>query len=145
MYLERKEDLSVYYFLKDKFPTIQIEDGYPNREITTPLISVEAGRIDLRQFEIGNRDSLRVRKWFIEIYANNKSQRDEFGYRLLEDIKDGITVYDYDQGFPPAVVPNIGHLQILSVSFTPIRIVPELVEKMYYRATLSFVAQNEIV
>ena len=149
MYNERLEDLSIYYFLENCFiaiPQVKIVDGFPEKVLTLPTVAVEAGRIDLRQFEIGNRDSLRVRKWFIDIFAKNKSQRDEMGYKLLEDIKNGIIVYDYNQGFPPTVSPTaIGHLQILSTSFIPVRISPELVEKMYYRATLSFVAQNDVV
>jgi hypothetical protein len=149
MYKERLEDLSVYYFLADCFiaiPQVKIVDGFPEEVLTLPTVAVEAGRIDLRQFEIGNRDSLRVRKWYIDIFAKSKSQRDEMGYKLLEDLKNGIIVYDYNEGFPPTVTPSkIGHLQILSTTFIPIRISPELVEKMYYRATLSFVAQNDVV
>lgn len=95
---------------------------------------------------MGNRDGLRRRTWHINIYAKNKSQRDEFGYRLLSLLKDGINVYDYNVGFPPATTPPvIGHLRVLSKSYEPIRIIPELVETMYYRATLNFVAENEVL
>jgi hypothetical protein len=149
MYLERKEDLSIYYFLDDNLstvPGITIVDGFPEKVLTLPTVSIDAGRIDLKHYELGTRNELRERKWFIDIYAKNKSQRDEIGYKLLEDLENGIIVYDYDLGFPPDVTPTrIGFLQILSTSFLPIRIVPEMVEKMYYRATITFVAQNEEV
>ena len=111
-----------------------------------PTVSVEAGRIDVEEFELGNRVGLRIRKWYIDIYAKNKSQRDDFGYRLLDVLKDGISVYNYDEGFPPDVSPTvIGHLQVLSKSYDPIRISADVVEKLYYRATISMVAQNDKV
>ncbi len=149
MYKERKEDLSVYYYLVDKFsdvPFVHIEDGFPEKELSIPTIAVEAGRVDVEQFELGNRDGLRIRKWYIDIFAKNKSQRDEFGYRLLDTLKDGIDVYNYDQGFPPGVTPDkIGHLRIMGLSYAPIRAEESLVDKLYYRATISIVAVNEVV
>jgi len=149
MYLERKEDLSVYYFLKSAFadaPQINIEDGFPEGTLKLPTVSVEAGKIDVELFEMGNRDGLRVRRWYIDIYATNKSQRDEFGYRLLDRLKDPIPVYNYDEGFPPSVSPTReGALMVLSKSFIPIRISADVVDKLYYRATVSFVAENNTV
>ena len=148
IYKERLEDLSVYYFLKDKFSEsfINIVDGFPEEKLTLPTIAVEAGKIDVEEFELGNRVGLRIRKWYIDIYAKNKSQRDEFGYRLLDVLKDGISVYNYDEGFPPSVTPtNIGHLQILAKSYDPIKISADVVEKLYYRATIEIVAQNDKV
>ena len=150
MYLERKEDLSVYYFLIDKFsdvPFVEIEDGFPDgKPLKLPTVSVEAGKIDVVEFEMGNRDGIRVRKWYIDVYAVNKSQRDEFGYRLLDALKDGIPVYNYDEGFPPSVTPTReGTLIVDSKSFNPIRINADVSGKLYYRATVSFVAQNDKV
>lgn len=125
---------------------ITIVDGFPEGDLVLPTIAVEAGKIDVVEFEMGNRVGLRVRRWYIDIYANNKSQRDEFGYRLLDVLKDGIPVYNYDEGFPPTVTPsNIGHLQVLSKSYNPIKISADVVEKLYYRATVSMVAQNDKV
>jgi len=148
MYLERKEDLSVYYFLKTYFPEsfINVVDGFPEGDLVLPTVAVEAGKIDVVEFELGNRDGLRVRKWYIDIYAKNKSQRDEFGYRLLDVLKDGIPVYNYDEGFPPSVSPTrAGTLQVLSKSYNPVRISADVVENLYYRATISFVAQDDKV
>ena len=146
MYLERKEDLSVYYFLKSVFPEtfITVVDGFPEEDLVLPTVAVEAGKIDVVQYELGNRDGLRVRKWYIDIYAKNKSQRDEFGYRLLDELKDGIPVYNYDEGFPPSVTPTrVGALTVSSKSYIPVKISADVVEKLYYRATISFVAQND--
>lgn len=111
-----------------------------------PTIAVEAGKIDVVEYELGNRVGLRIRRWFIDIYAKNKSQRDEFGYRLLDVLKDGILVYNYDEGFPPSISPTvIGHLQVLSKSYNPVMISEKVVEKLYYRASISMVAQNDKV
>jgi len=148
LYTERKEDLSVYYFLKDvvflSTPFVTIVDGFPEGDLKLPTVAVEAGRIDVVEYELGNRVGLRVRRWYIDIYANNKSQRDDFGYKLLDVLKDPIPVYNYDEGFPPSVSPTrIGVLSILSKSFDPIKISADVVNKLYYRATVSIVAQND--
>lgn len=149
MLTERKEDLSVYYFLKDVFstaPFINIVDGFPEGDLKLPTVAVEAGRIDVVEYELGNRDGLRVRRWYIDIYANTKAQRDEFGYKLLDVLKDGIPVYNYDMGFPPSVSPTrIGTLVVISKSYDPIRVSADVVEKLYYRATISMVAQNDTI
>lgn len=149
IYIERKEDLSVYYFLKDVFsdtPFVNITDGFPEGALLVPTIASEAGKINVVEYELGNRDGLRVRRWYIDIYAKNKSQRDEFGYRLLNVLKDGIPVYDYDEGFPPSVSPTkIGTLIVSSKIYDPIKISADVVEKLYYRATVSIVAQNDKV
>ena len=149
LYMERMEDLSVYYFLKDTFsdaPFIHIEDGFPEGDLVIPTVAVEAGKIDVVLYELGNRDGLRVRRWYIDIYAKNKSQRDEIGYRLLDVLKDPIPVYNYNEGFPPSVTPSrVGALIVESKSYNPIKISADVVDKLYYRATISFVAQNDRV
>jgi hypothetical protein len=149
MMLERCEDLSVYYFLKSTFsatPFINIVDGFPEGDLVLPTVAVEAGKIDVIVFEMGNRVGLRVRRWYIDIYALNKSQRDEIGYKLLDVLKDPIPVYNYNEGFPPTVSPaRAGALIIESKSYSPIKISEKVVDKLYYRATISFVAQNDKV
>jgi len=64
----------------------------------------------------------------------------------LDVLKDGIPVYNYDQGFPPSVSPTrIGTLVVISKSYDPIRVSADVVEKLYYRATISMVAQNDTI
>ena len=149
MYTERKEDLSVYYFLKDTFSDasfISIEDGFPNTTLKLPTVAVEAGKIDVIEYEMGNRDGTRLRRWYIDIYAKNKSQRDEIGYKLLDVLKNGIPVYNYDEGFPPSVTPTkIGVLQVISKSYNPVKVYADVVEKLYYRASITIVAQNDVI
>lgn len=146
MYLERLEDLSVYYFLKDAFsdaPYINIVDGYPDSGLVTPTISVEAGRIDIDWFELGNRNGIRVRHFFIDIFAETKSQRDDIGYRLLDLLQKGIVVYNYNEGFPPNVSPSsMGTLVVLSLKFDPYAVSADVSKTLRYRATIEFTAEN---
>lgn len=149
MYIERKEELSVYYFIEGLFTDatyIKIVDAFPEELLTIPTVAVEGGPLMTRLFEIGNSDRVRSRQWIIDIFAKNKTQRDEIGYRIMNAIKPGIPTYNYDEGFPPAVTPSaLGHLEVLKIDYKPIRIIPELVETLYHRATLLFVAQNTTV
>lgn len=149
MYLERLEDLSLYYLIKDSFSSVTdltIVDGFPLTNLIIPSIAIEAGKLKLQEFELGNRDGLRYRKWYIDVFARNKSQRDEFGYKILNDLRDGIKVYDYNTGFPPSVTPPvIEHMNVKSREMDIIRIQPELVDKLYYRATITIVAVNDTV
>lgn len=149
MYIERKEELSVYFFIHDLFsvyPTVNIVDAFPESGLVIPTLAIEGGELNTRLFEIGNSDRVRSREWIVDIFAKNKTQRDEFGYYIMNEIKTGIPVYDYDEGFPPSVSPTrIGHLETLTIRYNPIKIMSELVETMYHRATLKFVAQNKTV
>lgn len=143
MYLERKQDLALYYFIKDLFsdvPFVTVVDGFPEEEITLPAISVDADTIDTSRFELGNRDRIEFRIWRIDVYAKNKSQRDEFSYRILNALEECIPVYDYDLGAPPQTLPKLGCLQPEEIRMKIIKIMPELVSTMYYRATISFTA-----
>lgn len=147
MYIEKKEDLSLYYWIKDLFsdtPFVTIKDEFPETELVIPTVSIDVGSVRIEQFELGNREGLRVRKWFVDIFAKNKTQREDFGYRILNALKDGIIVYNYDEGFPPNISPSkIGHLNVLSRSYDPMQISPDFSDKLYYRATVAFVAQND--
>lgn len=149
IYLERNEDLSLYYLIKDAFASVTglpIEDGFPTTNLSVPSIAIEAGKIRLQEFELGNREGLRYRKWYIEVFAKNKSQRDEFGYKILNELVNGFNVYDYNIGFPPdATPPIIEHMAVKSREMDIVRISPELVDKLYYRATISIVAVNDTV
>lgn len=148
MYIERLEDLSVYYFLSGLFAgtTVGVVEGFPETELVPPVVAYDSVNIELLEYELGNREGLRNRSWDIDIFALNKSQRDEIGYKILNELKNGITVYNYDEGFPPNVTPSvISHLGILARKMRVIRIIPELVEKMYYRATITVVAINDVV
>jgi len=147
MFLERLEDLSVYYAVKEIFksaPNVKVTDDYPVETLTLPSVSVNAGKLRLENFELGNRKGRRFRKWYIDVYAQNKAQRDEFGYLILNAFDNGVYVYDYNVGFPPASgIPMIEHLDVSQKEMDFIRVLPELTEKLYYRSTITMVASND--
>lgn len=147
MYIEKKEDLSIHYWLADLFqdtPFVTLVDEFPQELLSIPTISNDVGRITIEPLELGDRTGLRVRNWSIDIFGKTKTQREDFGYRILNALKDGINVYDYDEGFPPDVTPSkIGHLNVLARSYDPMKVSPDFTDKLYYRATIMFVAEND--
>lgn len=92
-------------------------------------------------FELGSRTRAKFRQWSIDIYAENKTQRDEYAFRILHTLEDKIAVYDYDQGFPPATLPKIGVVDPEDIAVKIIPVIPELTEKLYYRAMVTFTAE----
>ena len=149
MHIERKKDLSVYYWLVDLFSDadyIAVEDGYPETGLVIPTIIVDYTSIKPLPYEMGNRNQMWNRLWTIDVYAKNKSQRDDFGYRITDALQDSIPVYDYDEGFPPDVSPTqLGSLEPYNLQQIPIKIMPELVTKLYYRAAITFVAKYSLI
>lgn len=150
MLVYRLEDLSMFYFIQNMFsdtPHISIVDSYPDEILSVPTISVDAGKLKEELFEIGNRDKIRIRVWYIDFVAKNKSQRDDFGYRILDQSKNGINIYDYNEGFPPAVTPTkIGHMDVLEISYEPIPVMLDAEnEKLYFRGQVILVTQNDTV
>ena len=150
MTIYRLEDLSVNYFIRnlfESFPMITIVDEYPETILEVPTISIVNGKLIEERFELGNRDSgLRTRRWFIDIFAKNKSQRDDFGYRILDNTDNGIRVYDYNEGFPPSASPSlINHLSVVRKSYEPVEVIRQLNEKLYYRGQIILITQNDKV
>jgi hypothetical protein len=120
---------------------VNIEDGYPEKGVTIPTVAVESLDTETYPFELGNSKRIANRVWDIDIYALNKTQRDEFSYLIMDALEENIPVNDYDEGFPPSVSPTqLGCLEVDTIRTEIIRILPELVDKYYYRATVSFTA-----
>lgn len=149
MDLERKKDLSVFYFMKDLFKAttyLNVVDGFPAEDLVIPTVSVDSNTIDTKPGELGNRRRILIRSWFIDVFAINKSQRDEIGYIILRALEEPIPVYDYDEGFPPDVTPTrLGAMESDSIQMRIIKIMPQLVDKMYYRCTVSFTAEYNLL
>lgn len=147
MELERKQDLSVVYFMKDtlvSYPMVEVVDAYTKTDLVLPSVSVLDGEIYFTPQEMGNRLGKRKRFWAIDVFAANKAQRDDLTSIILNNLESGIPVYDYDEGFPPESSPTqIGTLRIEdnSLTATPIRIFPTLVEKMYWRTSIRFTTE----
>jgi hypothetical protein len=146
MYLEKKQDYSVYHWMKSLFsdaPFVTVVDEFPSQLLTVPTVSIESRVLHLIRFELGDREGIKPRVFYINIFAQNKTQRDDFGYRIIHALEDGIPVYDYEEGFPengatPAV---IGLMSAEDIKLEWVRVVPEFTEKMYWRAIVSFLAE----
>lgn len=147
MLVYRLEDLSMFFFIKNMFSdnlSIKIVDSFPEKGLTIPTISVDTGKLKEESYELGSRDKVRVRVWYIDIFAVNKSQRDDFGYRILNQSKNGINVYDYNEGFPPSVTPTrIEHLEVLNISYEPIPVMLDEAQPKYFRGQVILVTQND--
>lgn len=147
MILEKNQDFSVYYWLKNMFeiyPFVRIVDGFPLTELSVPSISIDPESLDYIKWELGTNVRQVERVWYINIFANTKTQRDEFAYKIARQLEDNIPVYDYEEGFPPETSPKqTGVLRINDIRVEFIRILPELVDKLYYRAAVTFSALYE--
>jgi hypothetical protein len=141
MDIERKKDLSYYYWLKDLFSdlVITVVDEFPEDALVVPTVCIETGDVIIVPKEMGNRHGTRLRNWYIDVYAKNKVQRNEIAFKIIDALEESIPVYDYDEGFPPDVSPTkIGCMNNDNIQMNPIRVLPELVEVLYWRAQISF-------
>jgi hypothetical protein len=150
MTIYRLEDLSMNYWVRGIFlpynAQITYTDEFPEQVLTIPTVSIANGKISEEEFELGDSDGIRIRRWFIDIFAVNKSQRDDFGYLLLSECKKGINVLDYNEGFPPDASPTvINHLDVISRTYEPIDVIRQLNEKLYYRGQLILITKNDKV
>lgn len=146
MDIERKKDRSIYYWLKDTVFSdsafIKIVDAYDTDEATVPSIAVRPDIIDAEPVQMGDRRQYNIRIWYLDIYAVNKDQRADIAYRILREVDNGIPILDFDEGFPPDVTPStIGAIRVDQKRFTPVDVNPELVEKMYWRGSITIVEE----
>jgi len=144
MDFERKKDRSIYYWLKDDVFSdadwIKIVDAYEDDEATIPSVAIKPDIIDAEAVQMGDRRQYNIRLWYLDIYAVNKDQRADIAYRIMREIDNGIPILDFDEGFPPDVTPTqIGAIIVRQKRFTPIDVNPELVEKMYWRGSITMV------
>ncbi len=143
MEVGRLQDLSMIYWLKDLVAStfIQVVDGFPSTKLIIPSISIEWNELDAIDYELGNREGLMEREYYIDVYAQSKSQRDELIYMIHSALKNPILIYDYNEGFPPSVTPSqIGCLLPIRRTARNIPVLAELVPEMYYRATVNYMA-----
>lgn len=150
MLIYRLEDLSMTYWVKgilDPYGIITVVRSFPKQVLAVPTVSLVTGKLTEEEFELGNRDTgVRIRRWFIDIFAVNESQRDDFGYKILSETKNGINVFDYNEGFPPDATPTkINHLSVIKKTFEPIDVIPSQNEKLYYRGQLILITKNDKV
>jgi len=148
MNIYRKQDLSFYYFVKDYIQVtkgasyVNVVPEYPTESLTLPTIAIENHFYYVEPTELGTRQGHLMRTWYITIFAENASQRDDFGYDLVQQIQQYIPVYDYDEGFPPETSPTqLGSMVPLEIRYDPIRVYSELVNDLYWRGEIQVVAR----
>ena len=139
--IERNELLSSYYWLVDLFSDsnfVGIEIGFPDKEISLPVISVEWENIDSFPFELGNKKQVKEIRFSFDVFALNKDQRNEFIFRIFDELDSGIPVYDYNDGFPPDVTPTrLGCLIPLRKNAKNIPVLPGLTRELYFRSSIT--------
>lgn len=148
MELERKQDLSIYYWLEtlmQPYPMVNINDGFPEADLVLPSVTIESDSIVPHIKELGNKISWRKRFWVIDVLGLNKAQRDEITSIIINQIESGIPVYDYDEGFPPPIPTKIGLLSTIDWDVRTIRVFPSLVEKMYWRNSIRFITEYNAI
>ena len=146
MELIRVQDLSVYYFLEGILPNfVEVVDGFPEDDLVLPTASVEAQPIEGVPFELGGCDK-DIRFWRIDVFAENKSQRDDMAYVVYKELESNISVYNYNEGFPPDISPTqLGYMKCYDRRVAPIRVFEELVRKLYWRSAINFWTEYETI
>jgi hypothetical protein len=144
--LERKQRKSLYYWLVDvlsEYPTVNVTDAYPYEELELPTVSVDGGEIEAYPYQLGGSDRQRERHWTIDIFGTSQDQVDQLASEILDAIDDNsMEVYDYDEGFESPT--RIGTLiPGTYIRVYPDRVFPDLVEKLYWRNSISFVTYYE--
>lgn len=144
MELFRLQDLSMYYWLDDLLPAfVTVVDGFPSDDLVIPTASVEALPMRGVPYELGGLDR-DVRFWRIDIFADNKSQRDDFIYRVYKQLEGNVFVYDYNEGFPPASPSQLGTMKCYDRELAPVYVFDTLVRKEYWRSSVNFWTEYEI-
>jgi len=139
MLLKQKFPISIYYWLQDQVDnSVNVEDEFPTGELTLPTVSVTELDIRGTSLELGGCELDKL-YWRIDIFANNKAQRDYLKYQLYEELESNIEVYDYDEGFPPSTSPSqLGTLIVKDRRAKAVHVFEELVDKLYWRASITF-------
>lgn len=138
---QSNEDFSVFYFIKNIFDPLGVVtvDEFPVSSLVVPSVSVEADDLDPILGEMGNIHRIYPRVYIVDVFALNKTQRQQMGYTILRALEQAIPVYDYNLGFPPDAIPTqIGCLQTTNINMKRILVDPELVEKFHYRSVITF-------
>lgn len=147
MRLERKQDLSIYYWLKDiifvDYPVVTVRNTFPTNDLVVPSVAFRAKYLEVLDLELGNRMGYVPRLWLIDTFGATQTQGDDLAYEVFYGLRqNNIPVYDYEEGFPPLVSPTkLGALQPGRIKLEFIDVIPELVDELYWRATISFVGK----
>ncbi len=144
--IERLQDQSCFYWLKSIVPNgVVVVDAFPTNvnSTDTPLtlntVSIEASKLIGVPFELGNYNPLQERLWTIDIFTQNKTQRDDLAYLIFNELVKNIPVFDYNEGFPPSATPTqLGALDVSDIQVEPIYVFKDLVKDLYWRTQIRF-------
>ena len=144
--IETNEDMSLFYYIQDLFsdkPIITVVDEFPDQDLVIPSVAVDFDEMELIPGEMGNRDRIRLKTYSIDIFAVNKTQRQEMMYLVTNALESSIPVFDYSDGFPPGVTPiQVGCMECRDIlaSKIPVQVMVEdgKASKLYYRAVVTF-------
>ncbi len=148
MLINRKVDLSVYYYLEDLLPSsVTVVDGFPMDErgvptgdLDIPTVATNRLPITIRPYQLGGA-GLAWYHYIIDVYANSKTQSDYLSYLVQAELDNSnVAVNDYDEGFPPAVTPSrIGTLVVAGdIVNSVVYVFPEVTQKLYWRTVVDF-------
>lgn len=141
MEANEKFDLSIYYWLKNEVPSmVTVVDGFPTQELDLPTVSITNLDVKGEAFELGGCELNRY-FWRIDIFAENVGQRDHLAYLLYRKLESNVIVYDYDEGIPSTT--EIGTLVVSRRVLHPIRVFEDLVDKLYWRSSITFFTYYE--
>jgi len=133
---------SIYYWLSNLFSSssfIKVVDSFPMDKLDLPTISLDSGSLELEDFELGSRKGQPIHVWRIDVFAENKTQRNDYAYLIIDELESRIPVFDYNYGFPPSVTPpQLGVLIPYGIKYVPIKVFPELVDKLFWRGQVVF-------
>lgn len=131
--------MSIYYWLESQVDSsVNVEDEFPSGELTLPTVSITELDIRGSALELGGCEQDKL-FWRIDIFAKNKAQRDYLKYQLYDELEANIEVNDYDEGFPPSVSPSrLGTLIVKDRRAKAVHVFKELVDKLYWRASITF-------
>jgi len=142
----RKEHLALYYWLDELLPDfVNVVRAYKKGdELEPPCVSIDSSDITNEPFELGNEDGLDNKFWAINVYALTVAQRDDLAEIIYRNLKK-VPVYNYDEGFPPPNPTRIGTLIVDNKKNTPITVFEDLVEKLFWRRSITFTTKFEAI
>lgn len=144
--IESLQSRSIYYYLKGLLPsTVNITLAFPISNTTSdpplalPTVSVDTIDIQGLPLELGNNATRQKRMWAVEVFASTPVLRDDISYQIYHALESGITVYDYNEGFPPDVSPSeLGFLDVSDITIRPVYVFRDLVKDLYWRNSIKF-------
>ena len=144
-----KQQFSIYYWLKSIVPSVPLNptavtNEFPDENLALPTVSIININVGGKPFELGGCELDRA-FWRIDVFAQDIGTRNHLAYLVYNALKSPtVPVYDYDEGFPPTDSPSeLGHLIVTSRLLNHVHVFEQLVEKLYWRTSITFYTYYE--